>query len=200
MSSEDTQKDAVTTFDIAQLRRVAKLLNIEAERTWTKDDFITAIQNKQDQDALMTAVFDNSTGPKPGFARVIIHRDPTPNHKNGPIHLSVNGRIISMPRGLEFDIPLPYVEVLKNAVTTVTEQSEQPSRDNPAGGWAEQARTSYPFQVTAATPGPFVNPHDGRAAKFAKRKAFFDMHGAWPTSGELKEFEKLQMAKAINSK
>lgn len=195
MSNE--QLDAIESLDIGQLRRAAKLLNIAAEKTWGKADFVDAIRTAQSQEQLINAVFDQSKGPKPGFARVLIHRDPTPGHSNGPVHLGLNGRIIAVPRGGEFDIPLPFVEVLKNAVTTVTRQTEQASRDNPTGLFLEEPQTSYPFQVIAATPGPFQNGHDQRAAKYVKRKAFYDANGAWPTDGELKEFEKVRMAQQI---
>lgn len=196
----DTQLDAVETLDIGQLRKAAGLLGIKAEKHWRKDDYIEAIRDKQAQETMVNAVFDINAGPKPGYARVIIHRDPTPNHKNGPVHLGVNGRIISVPRGGQFDIPIPFVEVLQNAVTTVTQQTETATKENPTGSYTEEPRTSYPFQVLSVTPGPFKNPHDARSARYAKRKAFFDIHGAWPTDGELKDFEKVRMAKEMNSK
>lgn len=196
MSNEHIE--AVASLDIGQLRKAAGVLGIKAERTWRKEDFIEAIQAAQSRDnGMVNAVFDTNSGPKPGFARVVIHRDPTPNHRNGPIHLGVNGRLIAVPRGGEFDIPIPYVEVLKNAITTVTEQTEHASKDNPSGSYREEARTSYPFQVVAITPGPFQNQHDQRAAKYVKRLAFWEANGAWPTDGELKEFEKVRMAKQI---
>lgn len=195
MSNE--QLDAVDSLDIGQLRRAAKLLNITAEKSWTKDDFVTAITEAQAQESNVAAVFDQSKGPKPGYARVLIHRDPTPNHANGPVHLGLNGRIIAVPRGGEFDIPLAYVGVLRDAVTTTTRQTQNGNKENPSGLFQDEAQTSYPFQVIAATPGPFVNGNDQRAAKYIKRKAFHDANGAWPTDGELKEFEKIRMAKQI---
>lgn len=198
MSNElETQLQAVEGLTIAQLRKAANMLGITSARDWKSEDFVRAIQEKQKQDQLVTAVFDLSAGPAPGKARVVIHRDPTPGHKNGPIHLGVNGYIIAVPRGGEFDIPIPFVEALKNAKTTVTEQQQESSRDNPGGAYRDDERTSYPFQVLAVTPGKFINNYDARAAKYAKRKAFFDLYGAWPLDGELKEFEKLRMAKEM---
>lgn len=199
MSNElDAQVAAVEKLTIGELRKAAKLLGIASARDWRSEDFIKAIQDKQKQDTLVTAVFDLGTGPRPGYARVVIHRDPSPNHKNGPIHLGVNGYIIAVPRGGEFDIPIPFIEVLKNAKTTVTEQQAEASRDNPGGAYKDDERTSYPFQVLAVTPGKFINNYDARAAKYAKRKAFHDQYGAWPTDGELKDFEKLRMAKDMS--
>lgn len=195
MSNE--QINAVEALDIGQLRKAANLLGIKAEKHWRKEDYVEAIQTQQAQESLISAVFDANAGPKPGYARVIIHRDPTPKHRNGPVHLVVNGRIIAVPRGGEFDIPLPYVEVLKNAKTIVTEQTENATKDSPTGAYRDEERTSYPFQVVAATPGPFSNPHDQRSVKYARKKAFHDMHGSWPTDAELKEFEKVVTARRI---
>lgn len=200
MSEDNSQLEAVNALDIGQLRKAAKLLGIDAKNTWTKEDFVSAIQSKQRENDLLTTVFDTSVGPAPGFARVLIHRDPTPGHKNGPVHLSVNGRLIAVPRGGEFDIPIPYVEVLKNAVTTVTISSGEGGKTAVEGNslFREEPRTSYPFQVIAITPGKFTNSMDGRATQYNKRKAFFDEFGSWPTSGELKAWEQEEIRKRIN--
>lgn len=199
MSTEkQTQIDAVAALDIGQLRRAAKLLSIVSEKTWTKENFVEAIQAKQESDEMVNAVFDMNVGPAPGHARVIIHRDPTHNHRNGSVHLGVNGRIIAVPRGGEFDIPIPFVEALKNATSLITESSSTESRENPGGVYKEQERMSYPFQVLQVTPGPFYNNNDGRSAKYAKRKAFYDMYGSWPLDGELKEYEKVEMHRRMN--
>lgn len=198
--SDNSQLEAVSALDIGQLRKAAKLLGIDSKNTWTKEDFIAAIQAKQVENENVQTVFDTSIGPAPGYARVLIHRDPSHGHKNGPIHLGVNGRLISIPRGGEFDIPIPYVEVLKNAVTVHTISSEGGHGNSSEGNslFKEEPRTSYPFQVIAITPGKFVNSHDGRSGKYAKRKAFFDEFGSWPTDGELKAWDQAEITKRVN--
>lgn len=198
--SENSQLEAVASLDIGQLRKAAKLLGIDSKNTWTKEDFVAAIQAKQHENEHLQTVFDTSIGPAPGFARVLIHRDPSHGHKNGPIHLGVNGRLISIPRGGEFDIPIPYVEVLKNAVTVHTIASEGGHGGSTEGNsmFKEEPRTSYPFQVIAITPGKFQNSHDGRSGKYAKRKAFFDEFGSWPTDGELKAWDQAEITKRVN--
>jgi hypothetical protein len=198
--SDNSQLEAVAALDMGQLRAAAKVLGITAKNTWSKEDFITAIQNKHAENEAMQTVFDKSIGPAPGFARVLIHRDPTPGHKNGPVHLGVNGRIISVPRGGEFDIPIPYVDVLKNAITVTTIESSMGGRENVEGNslFKEEPRTSYPFQVIAITPGTFKNAVDSRAAKYAKREAFYKEFGTWPTSGELKAWEQAEITRRVN--
>lgn len=190
-----SQLDAITELDIAQLRKAAKLMNIPSQRDWSKEDFVTAIKQKQQSNALAQFVFDNSQAPAPGYARVIIHRDQTPGHKNTPLHLGVNGRLIQIPRGGEYDIPIPFVEVLKNAKTVV--MGETANAPGASGGvlYRDEEQTSYPFQVISVTPGKFENSHDGRAGNYAKRYAFFQKYGHWATEGELKEYNKIQMTK-----
>lgn len=185
---ETSQIEAVEKFDIAQLRKVAKFLGITAQRDWRAEDYVAAIKTKQEQNALSTYVFDGNTGPAPGHARLMLHRDPTPGHKNSPVQVGVNGRIIHIPRGIEVDVPLPFVEALKNAKTTYVRQVEMGNANAPMGIFRDEETVSYPFQVTAVTPGgKFENQHDARATNYVHRKAFYDMVGRWPTSGELQE-------------
>lgn len=195
--SEQAQTDAVDALDIASLRRFASIMKIPAKRDWSKEDYIAAIKAKQESNAMATFVFDSSTGPVPGKARVIVHRNPDPNAKNSPVHIGVNGYIVSVPRGIEVDIPIPFVEALKNAVTIEMRQQGETSRENPGGVYKDEARNSYPYQVIAATPGEFINPHDNRAAKYAAKKKYFDEFGSWPTDGELKEVQKVQINQRI---
>lgn len=195
---ERSQIDAVANLDIGMLRRAAKQLGITAQRDWTKEDFVTAIKQKQESN-LASIVFDGSTAPKPGHARIIIHRDPTPGHKNTPIHVGVNGRLLQVPRGLEVDVPIPYVEALKNAKTTIVAQTSGATQDNPSGSYKDEDRSSYPFQVLAMTPGnSFINQSDGRAASYERRYAFYKKIGRWPTEGELKEAMKNKIAKDLD--
>lgn len=196
-ASEQAQADAVESLDIANLRRFAKLMKISAGRDWTKEDYITAIKAKQESNSMATFVFDSSTAPAPGKARIIIHRDPRPDNKNSPVHLGVNGYIISVPRGVEVDVPIPFINALKNAKTVEVVQQGESSRENPGGIYKDEARDSYPFQVLAVTPGDFINPHDSRAAKYKAKKKYFEKFGAWPTDGELKEVQKALIQKGI---
>lgn len=198
VQEETSNIDAVKSLDIAQLRKLAKFLNITAQRDWRAEDYVEAIKAKQAANALTQYVIDGSTGPAPGHARVLIHRDPTPGHKNSPIQVGLNGRIIHIPRGVEVDIPIPFVEVLNNAKTTQIVQTEGASAFNPAGTYKDQVSTSYPFQVIAATPGgKFENQYDQRSANYERRKAFHNMTGRWPTDGELKEAMKAKIIRDL---
>lgn len=197
-TEKQSQIEAVAALDIGQLRRAARLLGVTSEKTWTKEMYVEAIQAKQREDEGIRAVFDLNIGPAPGHSRILIHRDPSPGNPNSPVFVAVNGRGIYIPRGAEFDIPNPHVEALRNAVVLVKEEVTASSSENPGGVFKEQPRTSYPYQVLASTPGPFINTNDGRHIKYAKRKAFLDAYGSWPTDGELKEFGKQEMNSRFN--
>lgn len=194
--AQEQDTDLIAALDMASLRKAAKLLGITAQRDWGKVDFVEAIKAKQ-SNTEAEFVFDNSNAPKPGFARIIIHRDPTPGHKNTPIHSAVNGRIFQIPRGIEVDVPLPIVEALKNAVTIVTRQKEPGQSDGRSGAYVDEPQLSYPFQVLQVTPGEWTNPNDGRKVSYERRLAFHKRFGRWPTSGELAEAMKIKMQKDL---
>lgn len=214
MSNEDLvqgkERDSdLKNVDIADLRKLAKFFNIDSQRDWKQADYVAAIVEARDQaqglvpDAdLPSFSGDSQTDkPKPGHARVVIHRDPTPGHANSPVPLSVNGRIFMAPRGVEFNIPLPYVEVLRNAVQLVTRQKKEPSAEYPSGEVVEEPILSYPFQVISITPGgKFQSSLDQRSNVANRKAAFVKQHGRWPTKGELAEFEKIQLRNAESTK
>ena len=193
MSDEnmDTQ-DAIEnseTVDIGTLRKAAKALGIQAERTWVRDDFVRAIkQRQQDGSGTLNFLVDGASQPPPGYARVIVHRNPTPGHKNTPIHVGHNGTLFQVPRGLEVDMPKEFLNSLKDAITKETREVEP-------GKYVEEDQMSYPFQVLAITPGQWKNPNDNRAASYRIRKEFMDMHGVWPTAAELREFKSARTKK-----
>lgn len=194
-AQDERSEDALDTLKISDLRKFAKILGITAQRDWTMEDFLLAIKQRQEQSGVSLALGENA--PKPGYARVLIHRDPTPGHKNTPVHLGLNGTLIAVPRGVEVVIPADFIEVLQNAITTKKEQTRQASGENPAGVFEDVQSVSYPFTVVAHTPGKWHNPHDGRAANYARREEFWKKFGRWPTHGELNEAMKQKIVKEL---
>lgn len=193
-----SQVEALESLDIAQLRKFAKFMNIAAQRDWRAEDYVAAIKMKQEQNALQTFVFDTNTGPAPGYARILLHRDPSPGHANSPVQVGVNGRIIHIPRGIEVDIPHPFVEALNKAITVHTRQVEGDGSLFSRTAYRDEPTISYPFQLIAATPGgKFENQHDNRAANYERRKAFHTALGRWPTDAELKEAMKAKIIRDV---
>lgn len=197
-NDEDAQASAVDKLEIGQLRKYAKFMGIQSERTWTKTEFIKAIQERQ-KSQTVGIVFDNGSAPKPGYSRVIIHRDPTPGHKNTPVHAGYNGALFAIPRGLEVDVPTPLVGSLANAKSIQVKSGDAISDGEGTGHTRDQEQLSYPFQVLAVTPGSAVNQHDNRANSYKDRKAFVDAFGRWPTHAELAEAIKAKLIRAANA-
>lgn len=199
MSDTKSYEESIEALDISALRSAAKTLGISAARDWDKGDFVRAIKNKQSADAVTRVVFDSSSAPAPGYARILIHRDPTPNHANSPVHVGLNGQLYLVPRGVEVDVPKEFVGVMNDAKTLQVRQQESESRANPGGVYKDELQTSYPFQVLAVTPGKWRNKQDNRGAAYAVKKEFMEMHGSWPTEGELKSFRNARMNKRMKS-
>lgn len=198
---EKSHLDALEEFDINQLRKVASFVGVQPARDWKKEDFVRAIKAKQEQNDLTNYVFDDGTAPKPGYARIVLHRDPTPGHKNSPVQVGVNGRIIHVPRGIQVDVPIPFVEALRNARSMQIRQVEGASAATPGGVYRDEEMTNYPFQVDAITPGgKFENPYDGRHIVYAQREEFFKKFGHWPTAAELVEAKKAKILKDVYNK
>ena len=183
---ERSQLDVLNDLDIAMLRKAAKVLNIQAQRDWDKGDFVAAIKAKQEQKTAPDVVFDNALGPKPGHARIVLHRDPTPGHKNSPVQCGVNGRLLHIPRGIEVDIPIPHMRALENAKSTQVRQQQGSTRENPSGIYKDEEHMSYPFQLISITPGgKFDNSTDSRTTQAIAAQKFADVFGRYPTGGEL---------------
>lgn len=188
----DTNEDKI---DIGTLRAVAKALGIKAERTWRTEDYLEAVAAVQ-QARNMPEVALDENAPKPGFARIIIHRNSDPNGTNSAVHLGLNGKIYQIPRGVPVDIEKEFLEVLQHAKSKQPVLRQQADSKNPVGVYGDEENMAYPFQVIAITPGSaFTSKLDNRAAKHKQKEAFVAEHKYWPTEGELKEFLKAKQTK-----
>lgn len=216
------QDEHLIDATIGDLRALAKSYGIKAQRDWTKPDFIKAIVIAQTEGVAPDLASDTNEAdrliasyslahdkteasaakgmPKPGFARIIVHKDPTPGHSNSAVQVGLNGRFFNIPRGASVDIPIPYLGVLRDAVHKQRRQVKEPNADNLEGIVTEEEILSYPFQIVALTPGgKFVNVEDQRSVSAARRTAFHKELGRWPTDGELGEWEKAQAMRASRS-
>jgi len=200
LTQQDESGDTLEELDIAELRKYSKLLGVTAQRDWKKEDFVRAIQANQQAQALLKyanigASSDGSPSStlKPGFARILMHRDPIPDAANSPVPIGLNGRFFHIPRGIEVDIPLEYVNVLADAKVKVIRQKKEPSPSNPQGEVVEEDILSYPFQVIEIRPylpgQKFNSSLDQRAVVAGRKAAFHREYGKYPTTGELLAWE-----------
>lgn|SRR5690606_30424907 len=222
--SEVSQED-LKDIHIGKLKQLAKRYGVQARRDWDKDKYIAAIKEAQEAGVKpdlttsatpmrdeeeaerlianyslpvnQTTANAKSDKPKPGYARIIVHKDPTPGHANSPIQVGLNGKYINIPRGVAVDVEIPFLGVLRDAVQIITRQVQEPDRDNLSGKVVEEEVLSYPFQIVAITPGDgkFNNSFDQRSQSAMRRKAFHNEFKRWPTDGELLEWEKQNAAR-----
>lgn len=205
------------TLHIGVIRATAKSLGIASQRDWKRTDFVKAIRIAQGKavdsddypeqeeefddtvdlraDYSLPASVVKSIGAqkplKPGYARIVIHKDPTPGHANSAVPVGLNGDFRLVPRGVQVDVPLEFIGVLQDAVQTTIHQKSDPTPSNPAGEVIEQDILSYPFQVISVRPGKgFRSAIDQRSQKARRKQEFAEKWGKYPTDGELFEWEK----------
>lgn len=186
MSSLDLDKE-LADKTIAQLRTYASLQRVAITREMTKEDIIAAIKAKnKDKDFLRIA--EVGSMPLPGFARILMHRDPTPGAANRPVYVHVNGYKCTVPRGVEVDVPHKVVSVLNDAKEQRKEVDQSQPLDSP-NRIRNVSVHSYPFQLISMTPGPDPRPglEKTKQSAYGPRVAFRDRFGRWPKRAELLE-------------
>jgi hypothetical protein len=57
-------------LEIAELRRLAAAHKIDSQKTWTKEDYIRAIQNRHKRNVVAKIVYDENEPIAPGFCRI----------------------------------------------------------------------------------------------------------------------------------
>lgn len=174
-------------MDIAKLREYAKHLRLAAAKTWTKEDYIKAIDAKLNGRSVPELANSLSAVP-PGYAKITVHEDANPGASNIPIYVNANGYVCTIPRGVQVIVPMRVVRVLNDAV--VNKRKQAIVTDN--GGREVFKETtvrapSYPFTVHEQTPGPEVlTAHEKASQRQAKlRKKYKTMFLHWPKPGDL---------------
>lgn len=183
------------SYTIEKLRKYATLNRVAFTSTMTEKEIIAAIKAKnKDRDFIKVA--EAGSMPDPGFARIMLHRDPTPGAGNRPVYVHVNGYKCTVPRGVEVDVPHKVVNVLNDARETRKEEDLNEALNSPRR-YRNTMVHSYPFQTIAITPGPDPRPglERGKAAKYGPRLDFAKRFGRWPKRSELLEAIKDGMVK-----
>lgn len=171
-------------MDIGQLRKFAAILHLNFPRDAKKADLIKLINDKKrgGDVAIISNVGDR---PSPGWARIELHRSNVPGASNRPVFVGVNGYNITIPLGVEVDVPIKVVEALAVAKTTKLTTDDQ-------GRHSYEHALSYPYSVKDINPGPDPRPMNelGRKTSYGPRVAFRDLFGRWPRKDELREAQK----------
>lgn len=174
-------------LSIEKLREYCSVFAIPANKSWKKEDYIQALNDRlKSVELVAEAKRDaDANAPAPGHSRVVVHKDPSPNASNRSIFVGVNGRIFQIPRGIEVDIPNPLLEVIKNSTTTHTANTNTGAKNMAEERFETITSVAYPYSVIATTPGEYYNPNDQRVTQYKMRLKFLDKFGKWPTAAEL---------------
>lgn len=181
MSDLEKYIEQLESASIAEVRKAASTYKIKWTRDMTQEELLEAIKASLSASKFaLTAVGDL---PQPGWARILVHSDPTPNAPNRAVYVSVNDYAVLIPRDVEVDVPRKIVEALANSKSSkLKEDPSQPTNSPNRYRFVEVP--NYPFSMVAYTPGPDPRGEYERNAAAAKRPriAFRDKYGYWPKS------------------
>lgn len=174
-------------MDIAKLREYAKHLRLAAAKTWTKADFIKAIDAKLNG-RNVPELANAFTSVPPGYAKITVHEDASPGASNIPVYLNANGYVCTIPRGVEVIVPMRVVRTLQDATVNKRKQSivmDQHGRE--VFKETTVKSPSYPFTVHEMVPGPEVlTAHEkGKVRQARLRKQYKQLFMRWPAQGDL---------------
>ena len=193
--SDQTPENVTNVEDmsIEQLRQYASFMNLRMDRSAKKQDYIDAIKNKsKNRDVVI--VGEQGTRPAPGYARIELLRNGASEGigaSQRPVWVGVNGYNVTIPLGVDVDVPIKVLRALESARTSKYIKDEYATGDQPRFKLVESP--SYPFAVKDINPGPDPRPigEDTRRVGYGLRKAFRDMFGRWPRgNAELDEAQK----------
>lgn len=156
MTDNSELRTSLEALSWGDLKRTAKQsYGFNPAREMTRDQIISKILLLASDDSRIKAVVDLDAPPKPGFARIRIHKH---NRAGGddPVQISVNGKEITILRDKAVDIPHKFVNALKNAINDLMFPNGYTMDSDKAEIYediAEEER-DYSFDMIASSPGP----------------------------------------------
>lgn len=169
-------------MDEEKLRAYAKHMRIPVKTSATRDQLLAAITERQSKRVAPTLA-DGDSEVKPGYAKIVIHQDPTPGSKQIPVYLNANGYECTIPRGVEVIVPRRVVRTLKDA--KVNRRQQTTVQD--ANGREIFAETvvvvpSYPYTVLEEVPGPepLTAAELSKLKSYGPRERYAYQFGHWP--------------------
>lgn len=187
MSDNENGSKNLEEMSIGDLRKVASTVyRISITRDMDKEQILRLIGEKKRRGDFAELAEFNGDAPKPGYARIMIHKSSL--GYNRPVYISTNGYRITVPRGVEVDVPIKVVGVLNDSRSSRLREDLTKALNDPAR-WTWEESHDYPFSVVSLTPGP--DPKPGNEANRMKshrlRTKFRDKFGIWPKHEELRQ-------------
>lgn len=176
MAATQSNPYDLSTMSIAELRSQAKVEKIRTDKSWDKEDYITALNNHRKGRALAKVVMDMNDPIAPGYVRVKLPLDPSGSDTSVPVR--VNNFATRIPRNIVVDIPKEARDVLRNSTESVTREETNSKGDRVI---RVVDVPCYPFDTLGETPGESGAVKPNSSYKEEKlRERFRDIHGHWP--------------------
>lgn len=178
-------------LSITDLRKKAHELGLPLRRDSTKTDIIAMIRDVETAPIARPAmVTDDSSRPAKGFARIEIHKDPTPGASNSPVFVAVNSYQVLVQRGVKVDVP---IKILRGALMTAKQEVLREDQTKPSSDpdrFIYEEVYAYPFTVYDIHEGEDPRGQLERAARTRarERRAFHAANKYWPNAQQLKEW------------
>jgi hypothetical protein len=166
----------IETYSIADLRRHASVMKIEAAKDWTKEDYIKAINARRKKAAVSRIVNDPDEPIPPGFVRIKLPL--TPSGSDSPLDVRVNTFYTSIPRNVLVDVPREIRDTIRNSKEPVTREVLDKDGNRVVRTFEVP---SYAFEQHGETPGESgcVKPGcDMREQSLRER--YKEIYGRWP--------------------
>lgn len=178
-------------LDIADLRKLAKVNKIPTEKTWDKEAYIKALNNRRKGRTLARLVRDEDEEIPPGFVRIRIMKDSSGSES--PVPVCINTFQTRIPRDVMVDVPNEVVEVLKNSTEVKTVQGTDKFGKEVT---TTQTVRAYPFEILGQRAGESgaVRP-SGNVASQSIREKYRDLFGRWPRADQQRKFQDIMITK-----
>jgi hypothetical protein len=179
----------IDEMNIAQLRQYASQNRVATHKSMGEDELRRAIKAATEGQVRRLSATNSRERPDPGWARVEIDLERDPRASNADVYVQVNGFAGLIKRGVEADVPIKFVEALRNAKMEVMREDATRAVNDPERYKFEMV-FSYPFHVLDINEGPDPRPvlEAVAARRSAPRRRFREKNGFWPKPAELKEW------------
>lgn len=175
------------SMTIQMLRQYASHAGVVVPKTANTED-IRRLLNAKLRDKSMPELADNTSVVRPGYAKIIVHKDGSPGAQNYPVFVQINGYQCTVPRGKEVIVPNRILRVLQDAQVNRTDSTTDDANLRATAPTKTRVH-SYPFTILEGPvpgPEPLTPLEAAKARVLAPRKRYQQMFGHWPKRGELK--------------
>lgn len=167
MNDNNTLRTQLEELSWTELKRTAKdSYGWTAPRDYTKERIISMILSMSEDAGRVKAVQDETSPPAPGYARIRISRNNNPGG-NDPVQITVNNITKTILRDKVVDVPLKFVDALKNAVNDMMVPDDFTYSEENRDALEEmfQEERNYEFSILEITPGqdPEPSPYETTA-------------------------------------